>query len=168
MCFVLQSTLLRNILSKRVFNWDTCICTTDLFYVFKVEVGDSYHILYVWVVNCTLNINIISVYPSDAPISSIRRLNMADLEVQITVTTPESGGDVARHNNRYVSTDHTTCEAPRVAKLGGRNNWIHTSLPDTVCWLCRDVVTVFRIQTTGETNAQVYVYIKCILLHCNA
>jgi hypothetical protein len=43
-----------------------------------------------------LNINIILVYPSDAPISGIRRLNMADLEVLITVITPESGGDVAR------------------------------------------------------------------------
>jgi hypothetical protein len=40
-------------------------------------------------------------------------LNMADLEVLFTVITPESGGDVARQNNRYVSADHTTCEAPR-------------------------------------------------------
>jgi hypothetical protein len=62
-----------------------------------------------------LNINIILVYPSDAPISSISRLNMADLEVLITVITPESCGDVARHNNLYLSADHHSCEAPRVA-----------------------------------------------------
>jgi hypothetical protein len=60
-----------------------------------------------------LNINIISVNPSDAPISSISRLNMADLEVLVTVITPEPGCDVATQNNRYVSADHTTCEAPR-------------------------------------------------------
>jgi hypothetical protein len=60
-----------------------------------------------------LNINIISVNPSEAPISSISRLNMADLEVLITVISPESGGDVVTQNNRYVSADHTICEAPR-------------------------------------------------------
>jgi hypothetical protein len=60
-----------------------------------------------------LNINIISVNPSDAPISSISCLNMADLEVLITVITPEPGCDVATQNNRYVSADHTTCEASR-------------------------------------------------------
>jgi hypothetical protein len=49
-----------------------------------------------------LNINIISVNPCDAPISSISRLNMADLEVLITVITPEPGCDVATQNNRYV------------------------------------------------------------------
>jgi hypothetical protein len=101
-----------------------------------VAVGDTYHVLYVplyvWVANGSLNLYIISVYPSDAPISSISRLTMADLEVLITVITPESGGDVARHYNRYVSADHHTCEAPRVTGLGGQNNTIHTSLADTV------------------------------------
>jgi hypothetical protein len=38
---------------------------------------------------------------------------MADLEVLITVITLESGSDVGTQNNRYVSADHTTCEAPR-------------------------------------------------------
>jgi hypothetical protein len=60
-----------------------------------------------------LNINIITLHPSDAPISSISCLNMADLEVLITVIIPESDGDVATQNNRYISADHTTCEAPR-------------------------------------------------------
>jgi hypothetical protein len=78
-------------------------------------------------------------------ISSISCVNMADLEVRITVITPESGGDVEIHNNRYVSADHPTCEAPRA---------------DTVYWLCRDVVTVLGIQTTWETNVQVYVHTK--------
>jgi hypothetical protein len=54
----------------------------------KVEVWDSYHVLYVCVANGMLNINIISVNSSDAPISSISRLNMADLEVLITVIIP--------------------------------------------------------------------------------
>jgi hypothetical protein len=66
-----------------------------------------------------LNINIISVNPSDASMSSISRLNMADLEVLITVIIPEPGCDVATQNNMYlyaicyVSADHSTCEAPR-------------------------------------------------------
>jgi hypothetical protein len=46
-------------------------------------------------------------------LSHISRLNMADLEVLISVKTPESGGDVATQHNHYVSADHTTCEAPR-------------------------------------------------------
>jgi hypothetical protein len=60
-----------------------------------------------------LNINIISVNPSDAPKTSIIRLNKADLDVLITVLTHEPGCDVATQNNRYVSADHTTCKAPR-------------------------------------------------------
>jgi hypothetical protein len=46
-----------------------------------------------------------------------------------------------------------------VAGLAGRNNTIHTSLPATVYWPCREVVTVLGIYTTWETNVQVYVYI---------
>jgi hypothetical protein len=100
---------------------------------FKVEVGDTYQVLCVCVANGTLNINIISVYPGDAPITNTSRLNKAGLEVLITVLTPDSGGDVTRHINRYVSDEHPTCETPRGTGLVGRINTTHTSLPDHLC-----------------------------------
>jgi hypothetical protein len=112
--------------------------------------------------HCTLNINIISVYPSDAPISSISRFNMADLEVLITVITPESGGDVARHNNRYVSADHTTSEASRSPAWAVETiQYIrHWQIRYTDCVGTLYLYLIFRRQ---ERQVYKYMYIYSVL-----